>query len=254
MRTFHALGYRILKRLVHDGDLPPVSFDLLGDAQVEPVVWRLLRAAAADEEQAEDILSRKKKWVEPALGYFELVKSSLASPAEVFESSGLPAQCRLFIEVFEQFEQWRADQRRLTFADLLYDPVRCLHANPDIAARFAGHMAEILVDEYQDINPIQQRLLEILHGGRGQVMVVGDPDQTIYEFRGSEPSLLTESFQQRFEAPQDYQLSWTFRYGHQLSLLANHLIQAGADRVAASHPLFLPRQHARHPGAPAAQR
>ncbi|WP_108127457.1 ATP-dependent helicase [Saccharospirillum mangrovi] len=234
VRTFHSLGYRILQRLVHDGDVRPVNWDLLSDAQVEPVVWRLLRAAAEDEEQAEDILSRKKKWVEPALNYFELVKSSLASPAEVFEQSGLPKACRLFIEVFEQFEQWRADQRRLTFADLLYDPVRCLIAKPDVAARFAGHMDEILVDEYQDINPIQQRLLEILHGGRGQVMVVGDPDQTIYEFRGSEPSLLTDAFQRHFPEPRDYQLSWTFRYGHQLSLLANQLIQAGADRVAAS--------------------
>jgi len=238
VRTFHSLGYRILQRLVHDGDLPPVNWDLLNDAQIEPVVWRLLRAAAVDEEQAEDILSRKKKWVEPALNYFELVKSSLASPAEVFEQSGLPKVCRIFIEVFEQFEQWRADQRRLTFADLLYDPVRCLMAQPDVAQRFAGHMDEILVDEYQDINPIQQALLEILHGGRGQVMVVGDPDQTIYEFRGSEPALLTEAFQQQFTNPQDYQLSWTFRYGHQLSLLANHLIQAGSDRTAADTLCF----------------
>lgn len=238
VRTFHSLGYRILQRLVHDGDSPPVNWELLNDAQIEPVVWRLLRAAAEDEEQAEDILSRKKKWVEPALNYFELVKSSLASPAEVFEQSGLPKACRLFIEVFEQFEQWRADQRRLTFADLLYDPVRCLIAKPEVAQRFAGHMEEILVDEYQDINPIQQRLLEILHGGRGQVMVVGDPDQTIYEFRGSQPSLLTEAFQQHFAEPRDYQLSWTFRYGHQLSLLANHLMQASADRVAADTLCF----------------
>lgn len=241
VRTFHSLGYRILQRLVHDGELPPVQWELLNDAQIEPVVWRLLRTAAVDEEQAEDILSRKKKWVEPALNYFELVKSSLASPAEVFEQSGLPKVCGIFIEVFEQFEQWRADQRRLTFADLLYDPVCCLIAKPDVAQRFAGHMDEILVDEYQDINPIQQALLDILHGGRGQVMVVGDPDQTIYEFRGSEPSLLTEAFQRQFADPRDYQLSWTFRYGHQLSLLANHLIQAGADRTAAdtlcfSHP------------------
>jgi DNA helicase-2/ATP-dependent DNA helicase PcrA len=106
-------------------------------------------------------------------------------------------------------------------------------------------MQEILVDEYQDINPIQQRLLEIVHGGRGQVMVVGDPDQTIYEFRGSQPTLLTEGFTDSFEQVQDYELSWTFRYGHHLSLLANHLIGAHHPRpdsrtLCYSHPVTPP--------------
>jgi len=231
VRTFHSLGYRIYQRLVNDGDLPPFDRNLMSDAQVEPMVWRLLRELA-DEDQAEDILNRKKKWVEPALSYFELVKSNLASPAAVFEQSGLPSQCRIFIEAFERFEAWRSDHRRVTFADLLYDPVRCLNGDPAIAARFAGHMEEILVDEFQDINPIQQRLLEILHGGRGQVMAVGDPDQTIYEFRGSEPALLTEGFTEAFDDVRDYQLSWTFRYGHHLSLLANQLMGAADDPVA----------------------
>lgn len=231
VRTFHSLGYRIYQRLVNDGDLPPFDRNLMSDAQVEPLVWRLLRELA-DDEQAEDILNRKKKWVEPALSYFELVKSNLASPEAVFEQSGLPAQCRIFIEAFERFESWRSDHRRVTFADLLYDPVRCLSGDPNLAARFAGHMEEILVDEFQDINPIQQRLLEILHGGRGQVMAVGDPDQTIYEFRGSEPGLLTEGFTDTFDNVHDYQLSWTFRYGHALSLLANQLMGAATDPVA----------------------
>lgn len=225
VRTFHSLGYRIYQRLVQDGDLPPFDRTLLTDGQVEPLVWRLLRGLA-DEDLAEDILNRKKKWVEPALSYFELVKSGLATPEQVFEESGLPAQCRIFIEAFEQFEQWRLDHRRVTFSDLLYDPVRCFVARAEVAKRFAGHMEEILVDEFQDINPIQQRLLEILHGGQGQVIVVGDPDQTIYEFRGSEPALLTEGFTRAFDDVRDYELSWTFRYGHQLSLLANQLIGA----------------------------
>jgi len=225
VRTFHSLGYRIYQRLVQDGELPAFDRTIMSDAQVEPMVWRILRGLA-EGDQAEDILTRKKKWVEPALAYFELVKSSLNPPDLVFEQSGLPSQCRIFVDAFEQFEQWRQDQRRVTFSDLLYDPVRCLNSRPDLADRFGGHMQEILVDEYQDINPIQQRLLEIVYGGRGQVMVVGDPDQTIYEFRGSEPTLLTEGFTDSFGQVRDYELSWTFRYGHHLSLLANHLIGA----------------------------
>ena len=234
VRTFHSLGYRLYQRLVQEGDLTPFHRTLLTDAQVEPLVWRWLRELA-DEDLAEDILNRKKKWVEPAMTFIELVKSGLDDPAEVFEQSGLPAQCAIFVEVFERFEQWRKDQRKVTFSDLLYDPVCCFEANPAIAQRYAGHMAEILVDEYQDINPIQQRLLHHLHGGRGQLLVVGDPDQTIYEFRGSEPGLLTDHFSQTYTPVTDYQLSWTFRYGHCLSLMANQLMSrqafVGAERT-----------------------
>lgn len=234
VRTFHSLGYRLYQRLVQEGDLAPFQRTLLTDSQVEPLVWRWLRELA-DDDLAEDILNRKKKWVEPAMTFIELVKSGLDDPAEVFEQSGLPAQCALFVEVFERFEQWRKDQRRITFSDLLYDPVCCFEANPTIAQRYAGHMAEILVDEYQDINPIQQRLLHHLHGGRGQLLVVGDPDQTIYEFRGSEPGLLTDHFSQAYTPVTDYQLSWTFRYGHCLSLMANQLMSRqafiGAERT-----------------------
>lgn len=234
VRTFHSLGYRLYQRLIQEGDMAPFHRTLLTDSQVEPMVWRWLRELA-DDELAEDILNRKKKWVEPAMTFIELVKSGLDEPAEVFEQSGLPAQCALFVEVFHRFEQWRKEQRRVTFSDLLYDPVCCFEANPGIAQRYAGHMAEILVDEYQDINPIQQRLLHHLHGGRGQLLVVGDPDQTIYEFRGSEPALLTDHFSQIYTPLTDYQLSWTFRYGHCLSLMANQLMSrqafVGAERT-----------------------
>lgn len=223
VRTFHSLGYRICQRLVAQGDMPPFQPELLSDAELEPVIWRLLRSHA-DPSLVDDILSRKKKWVEPMMGYMELVKSNLQAPDLVFEQTGLPTSCGFFVEVFHQFEAWRMQSRRLTFGDLLYEPAKRFNADPKLASQFSGHMDEILVDEYQDINPTQQFLLETLHGNRGHLVVVGDPDQTIYEFRGSEPSLLTTQFQQRFAAVTDFQLSHTFRFGHRISVLANQVI------------------------------
>lgn len=232
VRTFHSLGLRIYQRLIQQGALPPFQGKPLSDGEMEPVVWRLLQQCA-DDDTRQEILSQRKKWVEPALAFIDLVKSGLLPAADVFETLDLPAACKIFVPLFDQFEQWRKQQGRITFSDMIYDPVMCFSQQPEVARQFGGHMHWILVDEYQDINEIQQYFLEVLYGGRGSVMVIGDPDQTIYEFRGSRPEFIVKEFDQRLGSDTSvsyYQLPHTFRYGHQLSLLANHLITHNKER------------------------
>ena len=103
-------------------------------------------------------------------------------------------------------------------------------ADDELAAWVADRVEHIIVDEYQDINEAQQQLLKILAGKRARVMVVGDVDQCIYEWRGARPEYITSRFQLDFPKPDNYQLSYTFRYGHQLSLAANHLIAGNRKR------------------------
>ncbi len=256
VRTFHALGFKIYHRLISQGHLPGIQQDLIGAGEVDGVVWRLLQQVATSqglEDTRQDILSQRKKWVEPAVAFIDLVKSDLLSPSDMFEESELPHQCKIFIETFDRFEQWRKQNNRITFSDMLYDPCMLFKQRPGIAQQFSGHMEWILVDEYQDVNGIQQFLLQILHGaggyqGNGQVMVIGDADQTIYEFRGSKPEYITKEFEKAFNSGlQDgvetqhtsYQLPHTFRYGHKLSLLANQVIGENQDRedvLCLSHP------------------
>lgn len=246
VRTFHSLGWRIYQRLIQDGVLPAYRDRLLSEAEMDTQIWRMLQQLA-DADVRQDVLSQRKKWVEPAIAFIDRVKSGLDSPLEVFEAMELPPECRLFVALFELFEQWRKQQSRISYADMIYDPVRCFIEKPEVASRFGGHMQWILVDEYQDINAIQQHLIEIIHGGRGAVMVIGDPDQTIYEFRGSKPEYMVSGFERRFgqrletdskdgsglqQPVHHYQLPHTFRYGHSLSLLANHLIQNNRERDA----------------------
>ena len=238
VRTFHSLGLRIYQRLIAQGVLPPFQGKPLSDGEMEPIVWRLLQQLA-DDDTRQEILSQRKKWVEPALAFIDLVKSGLQPPAEVFEALELPDSCKIFIDLFDLFEDWRRQQRRISYSDMLYDPVMAFIYQPEVAAQFGGHMQWILVDEYQDINAIQQHLLEVLYGGRGSVMVIGDPDQTIYEFRGSKPEFIVQKFDQQMQQVSTYQLPHTFRYGHALSLLANHLITHNKERepvLCLSHP------------------
>ena len=256
VRTFHALGFKIYHRLISQGHLPGIQQDLIGAGEMDGVVWRLLQQVATSqglEDTRQDILSQRKKWVEPAVAFIDLVKSDLLSAGDMFEESELPQQCQIFIETFERFEQWRKEHNRITFSDMLYDPCMLFKQCPEIAQQFSSHMEWILVDEYQDVNGIQQFLLQILHGaggyqGKGQVMVIGDADQTIYEFRGSKPEYITKEFEKAFnsglqqgiETPHThYQLPHTFRYGHKLSLLANQVIGENQDRedvLCLSHP------------------
>lgn len=238
VRTFHSLGLRIYQRLIEQGHLDAYQGKPLSSGEMEPIVWRLLQQLA-DADTRQDILSQKKKWVEPALAFIELVKADTLPPEVIFEHLDLPAKCKIFVPLFAEFERWRKSQRRISYDDMLYEPVQLFLKNPQVAAQFGGHMQWILVDEYQDINAIQQTLLDYLHAGRGNLMVIGDPDQTIYEFRGSKPEFIVSQFDQKMQSVRLYTLPHTFRYGDSLSLLANHLISHNQEREAIlclSHP------------------
>ncbi|MEQ3762878.1 MAG: UvrD-helicase domain-containing protein, partial [Alcanivorax sp.] len=77
IRTFHSLGLKIYQSLVEQGALPAWQGKILSDGEIEGVIWRLLQQIA-DDDTRQDILSQRRKWVEPALSFIDLVKSGLA--------------------------------------------------------------------------------------------------------------------------------------------------------------------------------
>jgi DNA helicase-2/ATP-dependent DNA helicase PcrA len=91
-------------------------------------------------------------------------------------------------------------------------------------------MEQIILDEYQDINEAQQELVKAVGGRRAQVMAVGDVDQCVYEWRGARPEFMIERFFRDFPGAVRYQLTRTFRFGHRLSLLADHAIAHNRGR------------------------
>lgn len=230
IRTFHSLGLSIYHTLIRREHLPAFDGNLLGTAELESRVWRWLQELADSGDQAQDIQNNKRKWVEPAMTFVERVKAGLAPPEQVFDELGLNFQARPFVRLFERLEEWRHQQHRITFADMLYDPVRYFSDNPDIAAGFSNHLDHIIVDEFQDINACQHQLLEIVAGNRATVTIVGDPDQTIYQFRGSNPSFMLHHFPASYPDAESRALTCSFRYGPRLSELANNLIQHNRDR------------------------
>lgn len=238
IRTYHAMGLRLYKRFVREGYLPGFSEKILTEQEISFQAWLLTRRLAP-EELADEIRRNKKDFVETATGFIDLVKTTL-SPAEiVFEELGYSDKHKYLIDLFHSFEQWRKSQSRISFADMLYEPVMAIHQNPPLQRLVSNKMDLILVDEYQDTNEIQHLLLRYVAGDRARVTVVGDPDQTIYEFRGAKPEFILKRFSDEFESPLEQTLSYTFRYGHQVALLANHLICHNTGRkdvLCHSHP------------------
>lgn len=238
IRTYHSMGLRLYKRFVREGYLPGFSDRILSEQDIGYQAWQLTRRLAP-EDLADDIRRNKKDYVETATGFIDLVKTTL-SPAEVvFEELGYSDQHRYLIDLFHSFEQWRKQQARISYADMLYEPVMAIHQNPPLQRLVGNKMDLILVDEYQDTNEIQHLLLRYVAGDRARVTVVGDPDQTIYEFRGARPEFILRRFSDEFDSPLEQTLSYTFRYGHQVALLANHLISHNSGRkdvLCHAHP------------------
>lgn len=238
IRTYHAMGLRLYKRFVREGYLPGFSEKILTEQEISFQVWQLTRRLAP-EELADEIKRNKKDFVETATGFIDLVKTTLSPAGVVFEELGYSDKHKYLIDLFHSFEQWRKGQGRISFADMLYEPVMAIHQNPPLQRLVGNKMDLILVDEYQDTNEIQHLLLRYVAGDRARVTVVGDPDQTIYEFRGAKPEFILKRFSDEFESPLQQTLSYTFRYGHRVALLANHLICHNTGRkdvLCHSHP------------------
>ncbi|MDX1757763.1 MAG: ATP-dependent helicase [Marinobacter sp.] len=229
VRTYHAMGLRLYRRFVRDGYLPAFSDAILGEQEINFQVWRLTRELAP-AELADDLRRSKKDYVETAASFIDLVKTTLSPVEVVFEELGYADKHRYLIDLFHSFEAWRKGQGRISYADMLYEPVLAIHQSPALQKLVTNKMDLILVDEYQDTNEIQHLLLRYVAGDRARVTVVGDPDQTIYEFRGARPEFILNRFSEEFDSPLEQTLSYTFRYGHRVALLANHLIHHNAGR------------------------
>src|SRR5690606_12223266 len=182
-------SYRLYQRFIREDYLPAFNSNILSEQEVQFQLWQLIRQLAPTEQQ-DDLQRDKKDHIEIATGFIDLVKSSLRDPEELFEELGYSGRHSYLIDLFDAFEDWRKHERRITYADMLYEPVLAIRQHPELQTLVENKMDIILVDEYQDTNEVQHLLLTYIAGTRAKVTVVGDPDQTIYEFRGARPEYL----------------------------------------------------------------
>lgn len=136
-----------------------------------------------------------------------------------------PVPLDLFLRVFRGYARAKRAEGAIDFDDMLTLTAEILAAHPDLAAEVRARYAWFCVDEYQDTNRVQQRLLDTWLGERDDICVVGDEDQTIYSFAGASPDLLA-GFGTRYPGAIHVALRENHRSTPEILTLANRLIGA----------------------------
>ncbi len=125
--------------------------------------------------------------------------------------------------IHERYEQVKDELGRIDFEDVLLGTLGMLETEARVLDRVRAQYGVFLVDEYQDVSPVQQKLLEVWLGPREDLVVVGDASQTIYSFAGASSSYLLE-FPERYPTGTLVKLERNYRSGEHIVRAANHIM------------------------------
>jgi len=169
-------------------------------------------------------------------GEIEWAKASLIRPDDYLaavarRSRDTPVAAPTVLMVYAGYEKAKNQAEQLDFDDLLLHASAILESDEDVAREFRARYRCFVVDEYQDVTPLQQKVLDAWLGGRDQLTVVGDANQTIYSFAGASPAGLLD-FDRRYPHATVVRLERDYRSTPQVVTLANRVI-AGAQGKAA---------------------
>ncbi|MER5528270.1 ATP-dependent DNA helicase UvrD2 [Streptomyces sp. NPDC002677] len=159
------------------------------------------------------------------------------APAAVKAGRDAPRDPAEIAQIYSVYEDLKRDRAVIDFEDVLLLTVAVLQDRHDIAEQVRAQYQHFVVDEYQDVSPLQQRLLELWLGDRDSLCVVGDASQTIYSFTGATPDHLLD-FRTRHPGATVVKLVRDYRSTPQVVHLANGLL-AQAHGRAADHRLEL---------------
>ncbi|KDP04838.1 ATP-dependent DNA helicase [Mycobacterium avium subsp. hominissuis 100] len=227
--TFHAAAHRQLRYF-----WPRV----VGDTG-----WQLLdsKFAVVARAASRTRINASTDDVRDLAGEIEWAKASLIGPEEypaAVAAAGrdIPLDAARVAGVYAAYEALKARGDHVTlldFDDLLLHTAAAIENDPAVAEEFRDRYRCFVVDEYQDVTPLQQRVLAAWLGDRDDLTVVGDANQTIYSFTGASPRFLLD-FSRRFPDATVVRLERDYRSTPQVVSLANQVIAAARGRVAGS--------------------
>ncbi|MDP2481386.1 MAG: UvrD-helicase domain-containing protein [Candidatus Palauibacterales bacterium] len=221
--TFHAFGAWLLRR--HAPSIGHSRRFSIHDADES-----LAQVGRALDELGLD----RQRWRPRAIrGRIAAAKHWLLTPdahAAMLGADPKPLE-RVVRDVYAAYQSALARQDALDFEDLLMKAVELLRDEPEILERYRRRFAFILVDEYQDTNHAQYRLVQLLAAGHRNLMVVGDDDQSIYGWRGADIRNILE-FEEDFEGCRTVRLEQNYRSTGRILAAANAVIAHNRKRKA----------------------
>lgn len=215
--TFHSIFFRLL--LFHQ----PERWQKQGLLKWDWERLNILKAAGRNLG-----LNEKEFAYDQALQQISLWKNSLRFPGQVLPKDDFETSCHSLYKAYEEYKQ---ENGRYDFDDMLVGCYQMFTGNPDLLGQYQNRFQYFLVDEFQDINPVQYELIKLLSARNRNVCAVGDDDQSIYSFRGSSPSFILE-FEQTFKQAKVIRLSENYRSSHHIVATANRIIKRNRQRLS----------------------
>lgn len=172
--TFHSFGVRIIRE---NYDLLGLNrnFTILDSDDVTTIIKRIMKEKNIDSKECAPAYIRNR---------ISFIKNENMSIAEIEKFFNTPAE-KIAYEVYKEYINILKNNNSVDFDDLLLLPVKLFKNNPEVLEKYQDRFKYILIDEYQDTNEVQYSLTKLLAKKHQNIFIVGDPDQSIYMFRGA---------------------------------------------------------------------
>lgn len=215
--TFHSLGLEILREVYPKlYENPPILFDELDSKKI-------LKLCLDEYPQIKELFSLKD-----VRSKISLWKNALLSPEDILKKAHTSSE-RSLADIYQAYQDSLKKNLGVDFDDLLYTPVKIFQNYPHIKLHYQSKWEYLLVDEYQDTNHSQFQLICQLAEVHQNIFAVGDPDQSIYSWRGADIKNILQ-FEQTFKGASIFRLEQNYRSSTQILEAANHLIKQNEHR------------------------
>lgn len=219
MGTFHAICARLLRIEGRHVGLDP-NFVIYDDADQISVIRDAFKKRNLDDRSVNP---------RAILSEISAAKEKLVCPERYAEKAAGFVE-HLAADIYKVYDEQLRKANALDFDDLLLWAVRLLQQREDVREKYQDRFLHVLVDEYQDVNFAQYQFVKILAGKHGNVMVVGDDDQSIYAWRGADVKLIL-SFQADWPDAQIVKLQQNYRSTKTILRAAYEVIRRNRSRA-----------------------
>ena len=219
--TFHAACLRILRR--HAEVLGYTnSFTVYDPVDCKAIVKRIIKEERIDDKQ-----------FTPAylLGVISDCKEKEIDPKQYALTYGTDYREKIIGKVYEEYQRELRQNNAMDFDDLLWNALRVFDQDESVLAKYQHRFRYIMVDEYQDTNTVQYKFIRALAEGSGNICVVGDDDQCIYQWRGADIRNILE-FEHDFKGTKVIKLERNYRSTGNILAAAHSVIANNENRKA----------------------
>ena len=216
--TFHSLGLRIIRENCGYLNLPS-NFSIIDSDDVLTVIKKILKDMNLDTKQYSPSYIRNR---------ISFIKNQMLSEMELDKFFNTPID-KIVVDVYYKYNERLIASAAVDFDDLLLMPVRLFEHNKEILEHYQERYKYILIDEYQDTNPVQYKLSKLLASKYKNIFVVGDMNQSIYAFRQADYHNIV-NFEKDYANAKTIKLEHNYRSTNNILNAANDVICHNKER------------------------